>query len=127
MERKKKKEPFLLSLSLSLLHPESLIVTMHCTATFFTLPTTGLMVKNARRPAERGREKTAREALAETVFLFSFLFPVDFRVPWASVRKQLLGLCQCVAGLGCTLGALVLSLSLSCRSLLLIMRDDRTE
>lgn len=74
MERKKKKEPFLLSLSLSLLHPESLIVTMHCTATFFTLPTTGLMVKNARRPAERGREKTAREALAETVFLFFFSF-----------------------------------------------------
>lgn len=87
------------------------------------------MVKNARRrPAERGREGEGcpRGARRNSLFLF-FPFLVDFRVPWASVQKQLLGLCQCVAGLGRTLGAPVLSLSLSCRSLLLIMRDDRTE
>lgn len=86
------------------------------------------MVDNAR-PVERGREKTAASLLLPVKrlpILSSFL--TDFRVPWASVQKQLLGLCQCgVAGLGCTLGAPSLSLSLSCRSLLLITRDDRTE
>lgn len=81
-----------LSLSLS---PSSQVSHRHdaCSATFFTLPATGLMVKNARRrPVERGREKTAA----------SLLLPVKRLPILSSFSRQLpcsLGECaKAVAG-----------------------------